>query len=76
MSVFQAEERSAERDAAKSEAAEYSILLERAKAMEVSVREELGSQTKVCVVLRCHCISWRFLWSANAHYSTTRRNVL
>jgi hypothetical protein len=67
VSVLQAEEKSAERDAAKSEAAEYSILLERAKVFEVSARDEIRNQTKVCVVL--HCISWRFLSCAIAHHS-------
>lgn len=76
MRVLQAEETSAERDAAKSEAAEYSILLERTKVMEASARDEIRNQTKVCVVLRCHCISWRFLSCANAHHSANQQEEM
>ena len=43
----QAEEKSVERDAAKSQVAEYEIQLERAKMLEVSAREDVMNQTKV-----------------------------
>jgi hypothetical protein len=76
VSVLQAEEKSAERDAAKSQAAEYSILLERTKVMEVSARDEIRNQTKVCVALRCHRISWRFLSCANAHHSAHQQGKM